>query len=225
MNDLKEKVVLITGGSIGIGRETAYKFAVEKCKVVITYYQHKKEALEVVKKCYKLGASDVYITQLDMKKEKDIKRVVKEIVKKFSKIDILVNNAGIVVWKNFESQTFKEIDEQIETNLKGLIKFTKESLPYIKETIINIASMAGLKGYEELTTYCATKFGVRGFTQALAIELKKIKVYNVNPGTTSTRMTGFTGVHPSKVADLIVNICKDKYKLKTGSDFNVRDYV
>ncbi|MBS3072946.1 SDR family oxidoreductase [Candidatus Pacearchaeota archaeon] len=223
--ELKNKVVVITGGSIGIGKETAYKFSEEKCRVIITYYQHKKEALNVVKKCYELGASDVYVTHLDIKKESDIKRVVKEIAKKFGRIDILINNSGIVVWKNFESQNFKEIDEQIETNLKGLIKFTKESLPYIKETIINIASTAGIKGYEELTTYCATKFGVRGFTQALAIELKKIKVYNVNPGTTSTRMTGFTGVHPSKVAGLIVNICKDKYKLKTGSDFNVRDYV
>ncbi|OIO41746.1 hypothetical protein AUJ62_01915 [Candidatus Pacearchaeota archaeon CG1_02_32_21] len=223
--ELKNKVIVITGGNTGIGKETAYKFAEEKCKLVVTYYQYKKEALEVKKKCYELGAKDVYITYLNLRKESDIKRVVKETVKKFGKIDILVNNAGMLIWKSFKGQSFKEISEQVETNLIGPIKMTNEALPNIKEKIINIASMAGIKGYAGATPYCATKFGVRGFTKALALELNKIKVYSVNPGATSTRMTNFKGIPPSKVAQLVCDVVKDKYKLKSGSDFNVGDYV
>lgn len=225
--DLKDKVILITGGSIGIGRETALSFSREKCKVAFTYYEHKKEALEVEKECLNLGAKEVLFLNLDIKKESDIKEVVKEVVEKFGKIDILVNNAGIVVWKNFEDQSFKEIDDQINTNLTGLIKFTRETLSNISEVIINVSSEAGLEGYGELTAYCASKFGIRGFTKALAVELDNIKVYSLNPGTISTRMTDFTGIPPSKVADLIVDVCKDeeKYNLKSGSDINVDDWV
>lgn len=218
---LKNKVVVITGSSIGIGRETAYKFAKEGCKVVITYYKDKNEAFEVLNRCMKLGASDALVIKLNATNDNEIKDFVKEIVRKYSGIDILINNAGIVVWKYLEKQSYKEIEDQLRTNLEGLIKITKTCLPYIKDTIINIASAAGLEGYEDLTTYCATKFGVRGFTQALAKELKNVKTFVVNPGTIATRMNNFHGLPPEKVAEAILNIAKGKYKAGSGSDINV----
>lgn len=133
----------------------------------------------------------------------------------------MVNNAGIVVWKLFKDQNYEEIKEQIRTNLEGLIKVTKECLPHIKEAIINLSSGAGLEGYETLTTYCATKFGVRGFTQALAQELPNLKIYSINPGVTATRMNDFKGQPPIEVAKIILNAIKGKYKIDSGGDVNV----
>jgi len=218
---LKNKVVLITGSSIGIGAETAYLFAKERCKVIITYYKDKEEADKVRLKCKGLGASEVLVLPLNIMDDKSISNCVEETVKKFTFIDILLNNAGIVVWKHFKDQSKKEIEEQLRVNLEGLIKMTKESLPYIKDAIVNISSGAGLEGYETLTTYCATKFGVRGFTQALALELPNIKLYSINPGTTATRMNDFKGLPPIEVAKIILNAVMGKYKVPSGGGINV----
>src|SRR5271157_385560 len=137
MEDLEGKVVFITGSSIGIGREDAYKFSEEGCKVVITYYRDRKEAEEVSKECLKLGASETLVIQLDVMDNKSIKEAVKQAAGKFKKIDILVNNAGIVVWKKLKDQSRDEIEEQVRTNLEGMIKMTKECLPYVTDKIIN----------------------------------------------------------------------------------------
>jgi 3-oxoacyl-[acyl-carrier protein] reductase len=220
---LRSKVVLITGSSIGIGRETAYKFAQEGCKVIITYHKDKAEAVAAEKKCKELGAPDTLLLKLDVTDNKSIKDAVKKAVGKFGHINILVNNAGVIAWKLLKDQDFDEIDAQISTNLAGLIKMTKECLPHVNDTIINVASGAGITGYAELAPYCATKFGVRGFTQSLAQELNGIKVFAVNPGTTSTRMTNFSGVPAEKVAEIILNTAKGKYGLESGSDVNVRE--
>jgi 3-oxoacyl-[acyl-carrier protein] reductase len=90
--------------------------------------------------------------------------------------------------------------------------------------IINIASGAGQTGFAELTAYCATKFGVRGFTQALAEEVTKIKVYAVNPDMTATRMTDFQGRPPEQVAQVVLNTAKGMYNVPSGSDINVWEY-
>jgi len=222
---LKGKIVLITGSSMGIGREDAYKFAQEGCKLIITYNKHKKEGEEVARECKKLGAEDVLLVELDVSDGKSIKNAVKRVVDKFGETSILINNAGVVVWKHLENQSMTEIESQVRINLEGLIKMTQECLPYITDMIINISSGAGMHGYPQLTTYCATKWGVRGFTKALTEELHKIKVYVVNPGTTATQMNDFEGMEPEKVAQVILNLAKGKYKLESGSDVNIWDYV
>lgn len=224
MNDLKGKVVLITGSSIGIGRETAYKFAKDGCKVIITYYKDKEDAALVSKKCLELRASDTLVLRLNVMEDASIKNCVRSVIDKFGKIDILINNAGIVVWKPFKEQTFEDIENEVRTNFTGLIKMTKECLPYIKKAIINISSGAGKEAYGGLSVYCATKFGVRGFTQAIAKELRNIKVYSVNPGTTATRMNNFRGTPPEKVADIILRAAKDEIKADTYRDIDVWNF-
>ena len=225
MIDLKNKVVFVTGSSLGIGRETSCKFAKEGCRVVITYYKDKAEGMAVAKKCLELGASDALVLQLNVMEDKSIKDAVKKVIDKFDKIDILINNAGTIVWKKFKDQTYDDIESQIRTNFIGLVKMTKECLPYVKDAIINMGSGAALDGYPELTTYCGTKFAVRGFSQALAQESKGIKIYVINPGVTATRMNEFRGLPPEKVAEIILNTAKGKYNLKSGSDVNIWDYV
>ena len=225
MNNLKNKVVFITGSSLGIGRETAFKFAKEGCKLILTYYKDKSEGMAAAKKCMELGAADALALQLNVMDDKSIKDCVKEIIRKYKEISILINNAGIIVWKHFKDQSYEDIEKQIRTNFEGLIKMTKECLPYVNDTIINIASGAGLEGYATLTTYCGTKFAVRGFSQALAQELGKIKVFVINPGVTATRMNEFQGLPPEKVGEIILNTIKGKYKVPSGGDVNIWEYV
>lgn len=219
--DLKDKVVLITGSSIGIGKETALAFAKEGAKVVITYNSNKKKGEEVFKECNKIKES--FFTKLDVMSEDSIKKVVESVVDKFGTIDILVNNAGVLTQKSLLEQRNDEIDSQIDTNLKGLIKMTKAVLPFMQGQnegiIINISSIAGKTGYKDFTTYCATKFGVRGFTQALADEVPSgIKVYNINPGPTATQMMNFHGTPPEKIAELIIKTTKGEIDVNSGGD-------
>jgi len=209
---------LITGSSIGIGRETAYKFAEEKCKVGVTYYKDEEEAEEVAKKCLAIGASDAVAIQLNVMETRSITRAVNGFIERFEEISILINNAGVVVEKHLADQSFEEIETQMRTNLEGMIKMTKKCLPYLKDTIINLSSGAGLEGYEDLTVYCATKFGIRGFTQALSKELPQVNVYTMFPPVTATRMNDFKGVSPEAVAEVILNTVKGKYDVKSGGD-------
>jgi len=170
--ELKDKVVLVTGSSQGIGKETAIAFAEKGANLIITYNKNKKLGEEVLKECEKHNKCS--LINLNVKDEKSIEDVFKKIKNEFGKLDVLVNNAGVIRWKDFSKQDEKDIDDQIETNLTGLIKTTKVFLPLLSKqkevVIINISSGAGKQAYGDLSVYCATKFGVRGFTQALAQE-------------------------------------------------------
>ena len=225
--ELKNKIVLITGSSIGIGRETALAFAKEGSKIIITYNTNKEEAEKTLKECKKL--TECLLFNLDVTKTDSIKNVVKNVIDKFGSIDILINNAGIIVFKNFMEQSENEVENQININLIGLMNMTKIAIPYMKEDegiIINISSDAGKVGYGEIVPYCASKFGVRGFTKALALELPdNIKTYVVNPGLTATQMTNFQGIPPKKVADIVVDTAKENLNKKSGDDIDIEDYL
>ena len=242
--DLKDKIVLITGGSQGIGKETALLFAKQGASVVVTYNKNKKLGEDVFKECKKI--KDALLVNLDITNDESIKNCVEKTIDKFGAIDILINNAGVLFNKDFVEQNASEIDLQIDTNIKGLIKMTKAVLPYMQGQsnariensanvfeksktvgmIINIASAAGKNVYEGLTTYCATKFAVRGFTQALSKELPSgIKIYSVNPGLTATKMTNYQGVNPRKVAEVILNAAEEKFNVENGGDVDVWKYV
>ena len=217
--ELEDKVVLITGSSDGIGKETAIAFSKKGSKVIITYNKNEQGAEEVAKEC---NAKFFHLNVLD---DVSIERLVEEVKKEFGKIDVLVNNAGVIVKKFLEEHETREIDEQVETNLTGLIKMTRTFLPVINKdgVIINISSGAGKTGYAGLSVYCATKFGVRGFTQSLAGEISQ-KVYSVNPGITATKMTNYMGTPPKRVADIIVETAQGKLSNISGSDVDVWKY-
>lgn len=226
--ELRDKVVLVTGSSTGIGKETAIKFAQKGCKVIVTYNEGKKSGDKVLEECRKY--SDAILLHLNVKDDSSIKRTLETTFEKFGGIDVLVNNAGIATWKNLIEQSEEEIEDQIRVNLLGLIKITKAFLPQFYKkgdcVIINISSGAGKEGFPELSVYCATKFGVRGFTQALAQELPKgLRVYCVNPGMTATRMTNYKGVDPEKVAEIIVSAAEEKLGKSPGEDIDIWKYV
>lgn len=225
---LANKVVFVTGSSTGIGRETAIAFAKKETKVVITYNSSKKAGKEVLKECLK--HTGALLLKLNVQDQRSIVKAVDAALKRFKRIDILVNNAGVAHWKRLEKQSMDDIDAQIQTNLLGVIKTTRVILPKLLKQkegiIINIASTLGKKVMKEASVYCASKFGVRGFTQALAIDLpKKIRVYCLNPGLTSTRMTGFLGIAPALVAGIVVRTAEESLGKHSGDDIDVWDYV
>lgn len=221
---MKNKIVLVTGSSNGIGRETAFKFASEKAKVILTYCNDRKGGQEAEKRCRELGAAETLLVRLDIRVSKSILNAADKVAKTYRKIDVLINNAGVAVWKPLKKQNFADIEDQIRTNLEGLIKMTRAFLPLVRGMMINVASGAGQEGYADLAPYCATKFGVRGFSQALAQEIAVPKIFVVNPDMTKTRMTGFQGRPAEEVAQVVLNTAMGRYRKKSGGDINVWDH-
>jgi adenine phosphoribosyltransferase len=218
---LTGKIALITGGSVGIGEATALALASQGCNLILTYRTHPNEADLVAEECRKLGGAKVMTIKLDVASDDSIRQVVDEVVKEFGQIDILINNAGIVLWKHFADLTWQEIEDQLRINLEGLIKMTKAALPHIRDSIINLSSVGGLEGFKTVTVYCGTKFGIRGFSQALAKELPNIRVFSVNPNGMATQMNDFKGLPPSVTADAIVDTLLGRNNVKSGGDVNV----
>jgi NAD(P)-dependent dehydrogenase (short-subunit alcohol dehydrogenase family) len=217
---LEGKTVLITGSSTGIGREAAYRFAGEKAELIITYCRGEEEGRITARKCGDLGSPRVHLKHLDITDEGSIDELAGYTAGQCGGIDILINNAGVATWKQLQDQSCEDIDRQISVNLTGLIKMTRAVLPQLRDMIINISSGSGKKGFPELTTYCATKFGVRGFTKALATETD-IKTVSVNPPLTATRMTGYEGMPAAGVAEVVLDAAKRRDSIETGSDIDI----
>ncbi|EKD86478.1 MAG: 3-oxoacyl-(Acyl-carrier protein) reductase [uncultured bacterium] len=223
--DLENKIVLITGSSKGIGEAIAYAFAKKKARVVVTYNSDEEGAHKVSDRCKELGSLDVFVVKLNISDNTSIQNAVSKIEEKFGHIDILINNAGVIGWEKFEHETLEEIENQVRTNLEGMIKMTSASFPQIKEGIINIASRAGHLPYPGRSVYCATKFGVVGFTKSLAEEYPDLKIFTVSPGATKTEMWNFeSGADPETVADYIVKGWLGEVPLKDG-DLNVWELI
>lgn len=190
--EIKGKCALITGGSRGIGRETAIEIAKRGGNIGINFKSRREDAEEVSKICESFGA-EVILLQGDVSKANDVKKIIKEFVDKFGRIDILVNNAGIAPPNTkLLDISEDEWDEIIDINLKSMFLVTKEALPYIPDggKIINLSSIAGKMGGTIGPHYAASKAGIIGFTFALASELapRKINVNAVAPGPVDTEL-------------------------------------
>ncbi len=223
MTEMTPRIVVITGSSEGIGRETAFRFSRGGWGVVLTYHKDEEEGIEAKARCDELGARSTLLLQLDVSDPHSVRNAVNEIKRVFGKVTVLINNAGIDVWKPLRDQTAEEVSRQVRTNLEGLIIMTLEMLPLVEGMVLNVGSRTGIHGYSGVTVYGATKAGVRGFTRSLAQEEKDLKVYTIYPRFTATHMTGFRGGPPEEVADLMFDTAEGRYDLPTGSDIPVWD--
>jgi dihydroanticapsin dehydrogenase len=188
---LKGKVAIITGGSRGIGFETAKIFSENGASVVIT--SSNRQQLENAAN----QLTNTIPISADITKEEEVKMVVEETVKKFGKLDILVNNAGIFPKiKQLHEISELEWNKVLDVNLNGPFRFAKFSIPYLQKTsgtIINVSSDAGLKAYEGFNAdaYSASKAALVILTKCWALEYAKdkIRVNCVCPGVVDTEMT------------------------------------
>jgi len=174
MAELQDKVVFVTGGGKGIGRAVALAFAQAGCDVAIC--GREREALEATAREIEAAGRRALAVTADVSRETDVERAVQEIVGAFGHIDILVNNAGQYLVKPFAALTADEWDSVLGTNLRGTFLVCKAVVPGMVARgsghIFNFASVGGRTPMKEATAYCASKYGVVGFSKTLARELK-----------------------------------------------------
>ena len=186
--ELRDAVVLITGGTRGIGKAIAESFKSVGANVYITGTN--RERTEAVAR--ELNVNGV---KMDVTDREEVKRVVNEIAEKEGKIDVLVNNAGITRDTLFMRMKDEDWDAVIDTNLNGVYNVTRAVVPLMvkkrKGVIINISSVVGFTGNVGQVNYSATKSALVGFTKSLAKELggRNIRVVAVAPGYITTDMT------------------------------------
>ena len=189
------KTVLITGGSRGIGKAVAIKFAEKGNQIIINYVSEKTDTEKLKNELLEAGAKDVLLIKADVSNSEDVKNMVKESIEKFEKIDILVNNAGITKDNLLMRMSEEDFDKVIQINLKGTYLVTKEVTKYMMKkrsgSIVNLASVVGVAGNAGQCNYAASKAGIIGFTKSIAKELasRNIRANAVAPGFIETDMT------------------------------------
>jgi len=183
---LRDKTVVITGASSGIGRAAAYEFAHRGAKLVIA--ARRGERLEeVARECRSFGVTCTTIVA-DVTKRDDCERLIASA----GEVDVLVNNAGFAIFDPIEKSIAGDLESMMQTNYFGTVYCTKAVLPQMLDrgagSIVNVSSIAGIMGYARMGGYCATKFAIIGFSEALRDEViaRGVRVALVCPGTTDT---------------------------------------
>jgi 3-oxoacyl-[acyl-carrier protein] reductase len=240
MAKLTEKVVLITGGSRGIGAAIAKRLAADGASVAITYAKDAKAASAVVKVIESGGGKAIAI-QVDAADPKAINAAVEKIVASLGRLDVLVNNAGTAIPKLFEETTLEEMDQMIDLNFRGTLVATQAALKHMNDggRIIMVGSCVGERNLTPgLVAYAATKGAVKMFTQGLSREVgsRGITVNNIQPGPIDTDLNPAAGDwaapqkantalnrygHVDEVAALVAFVAGPESSYITGANLTV----
>lgn len=192
MGSFNSKITVITGAASGIGRELALQMSAEGAVIIAADYD-KKGLAETVKMVKGAGGTAEGFS-VDISDSKQVTKFAADVRKKFGAIDMLINNAGVTLFGKFEELSIKDMEWIMNINYWGAIYMTKAFLKDIKEKqgafLVNVASIFGVIGTGNQTAYCSTKFGLRGFTEALQDELHAfpVKVISVIPGGIKTNI-------------------------------------
>jgi NAD(P)-dependent dehydrogenase (short-subunit alcohol dehydrogenase family) len=189
---VRDQVVVITGASSGIGRQTALAFAREGARLVLA--ARNREALEEVAAEVERLGSEAAVAVTDVAEWKDVEALAATASASFGRIDTWINAAAVSEYATVDQMTPEEFDRIIRVNLLGQMYGCKAVLPYLKQegagTIINVASALAERSVPLQSAYCASKHGVKGFTEALRLELDRetpeIKVCLVEPSSINT---------------------------------------
>jgi NAD(P)-dependent dehydrogenase (short-subunit alcohol dehydrogenase family) len=218
---LKDKVILLTGGGRGIGRAVALACAREGARLALCA----RTATELEKTVAEIRACKAECEgwPCDVSLEEPVQELIAKVRQEFGRIDVLVNNAGVMTRPSPAWELdIKKWDYTMAVNLRGLFLVTRAVLPLMIQqkggSIINLASAIGRMAYPNFIAYATSKWGLEGFTQALAAELRPqhIRVNSVDPGTVATKLTGFMGSRPEAVTDVFVYLASDDSKAVTG---------
>ncbi|GAA3925637.1 SDR family oxidoreductase [Hymenobacter algoricola] len=188
---MKGKVVLITGGTSGIGRACAVVFGQAGARVVVTGRDEARLA-DTARELTRLGIDHLTL-QADVGREEDCERAVAATITAFGRLDVLLNNAGISMRARFQDADVEVIRRLMQTNFFGTVYATKFALPHIlaaKGSVVGISSIAGYRGLPGRTGYSASKFAMQGFLEALRTELlpQGVHVLVACPGFTASNI-------------------------------------
>jgi short-subunit dehydrogenase len=186
---VKNKVVVITGASSGIGRALANEFAAKGACLALG--ARRTDLLDELKA--ELPETEMLIQKTDVSQEDDCRKLIEETVRRFGKIDVLINNAGISMRALFEDVDLKVIRQLMDVNFYGTVYCSKYALPHLLKTrgsLVGVISIAGYVGLPGRTGYSASKFAIRGFLDTIRIEnLKKgLHVLVAAPGFTTSEV-------------------------------------
>jgi len=237
---LRGKVAIVTGGTSGIGRDTAVLFAKAGAKVVVAGRREAegKETLDLIR----AAGGDGLLVKTDVSRAADVRALVQKTVEKFGRLDVAFNNAGIEgSWSPIAEQSEEDWDSTIDINLKGVWLCLKYEIQQMLKqggggVIVNMASVAGFIGSAGAATYCASKHGVMALTKSAALETARsgIRVNVVCPAVIETpmgeRLWGAPdakkfalGLHPigrfgkpEEIADAVMWMCSDGASFMTG---------
>lgn len=217
---MDDKIVLVTGGSRGIGREIVLSALRSKNQVIVCARE-----IELLKTLKNIDSDRVTIVQGDITKA-DVRQKLVEVVATFGRLDYLVNNAGFAKGVLLSEDTLQNIEEMVGLNVISLIDLTRLMLPFLKKStsgrILNIASGFGVIPFPFMSTYVASKYAVVGFTKALNIELACCNV-SASAYCPAKVLTGFDNEAFGPIAQKILTRIADNPRKMGDAIWNKRD--
>jgi len=187
---LSEQVAIVTGGGSGIGRAFAEALASAGARVVIA--SRRKDVLRRTADEINaaLGSELVFQYEFDIRDRGQTEELVADVYGRWQAIDVLINNSGLAVAETVEEMTDDGWETVMDTNLRGVMQLVRATLPFMRKNdfgdIVNVSSQAGKHGYADVPSYCASKFGLLGYAEALRDDVRKtganIRVFNFCPG-------------------------------------------
>lgn len=214
-----DKVVLITGGTKGIGYGIAESLINQSCKVAIT--SRSRDAAEnAAKTLNAISEGSAIGIQADVRSFADQQNAVNTVIKKWKTLDVVIANAGVGHFGSIESLTTEQWQETIDTNLTGVFFSIKASLEVLKKSkgyIITIASLAGTNFFAGASAYNASKFGLVGFSQAVMLDIRNygIKVTTIMPGSVATNFNNHEPsdadawkIQPEDIGQIVIDLLR-----------------
>jgi NAD(P)-dependent dehydrogenase (short-subunit alcohol dehydrogenase family) len=210
MKKLSDRVAVVTGAAGGIGRATSLALAKEGCHLAICDVN--TVGLEETAVMARALGRNVSTHIVDVSNKARMQQFAEEVIDQHGQVHVLVNNAGVTVTAPFETHSLEDFEWIVGINLWGVIYGCKFFLPHLQKVdeahIVNLSSLFGLIGVPSQTSYCATKFAVHGFSEALWVELRDqgIGVTSVHPGGVRTDIAKSARTVDSKQKDLAINV-------------------
>jgi NAD(P)-dependent dehydrogenase (short-subunit alcohol dehydrogenase family) len=246
MGEMKDRIVLITGASSGIGRATAVRFASAGARVGLI--ARKQDRLAEVVQIIEAAGGEAKVIVADVTEEADIERAVREAVEVFGGLDVLVNAAGIIATGTVETTRLDDWDYMMNVNVRAPFYLMQCAMPYLVErqgNVVNVSSVTGIRAFPGILAYCASKAAVDQLTHCAALEMasKGVRVNAVNPGVIVSSLHRTGGMNeeaysaflehsktthplgrvgqPEEVAELIYFLASPKAGWITGASYSI----
>lgn len=243
---MKDKVVIVTGASGGIGRATALLFA-ERDSQVVAVGRNEKELNSLRDEAHK-HEKKIKLHLTDLRETSQVERLLTDTIEVFGQIDVLVNSAGIISNGTIENTSLDDWDKMMDINVRSVFYLMNKTVPYLEQTkgsIVNVSSVSGTRAFPNVLAYCVSKAAINQLTRCAALELapKKVRVNAVNPGVVVTNLHKRGGMdeqnyenflehskttHPigrvgntEEVAELIYYLASEKASWITGVTYEI----